>query len=561
MKTRLFRILQVLLSVLFCAALLFPLPGSIRSGLAYSGEVIDAPLAPVGAEFTYQGQLRSGSQPVSSTCDFQFSLYDVASGGSPVSGPIDRLAVPVQNGLFTTQLDFGASQFAGDSRWLEIAVRCPAGGGFYTILGRQSLTATPYSLYALNAGQLNGQPANFYQARVNGNCGAGGYIQAINPDGSVVCQADSPLNRALPPQANHFAIVDGPGTVQGAYSSITIGVDGLALISYMENVGANLKVAHCNDPLCSSATLTSYELPVAAYQTSIIIGSDGMGLISYYEGTDDELRVAHCNNIACTDATISTVDNSGDVGQVSSITIGVDGLALISYYDYTHGDLKVAHCSNLDCSAATYYALDDIGPVGNSTSITLGADGLGLISYTDGDNYDLNVAHCNDQLCTTAITTTLDSSTDLILSSAITMGSDGFGLISYYDYTNGDLKVAHCNNPICSNVTLYTLDSTGDVGNYSSITIGADGLGLITYEEYIDSTNAVLKAAHCRDVLCSSAATFILDSSPNTAVGPWSSVTIGTDGRALIGYGDYTNWSLKVLHCSSIFCMTYFRRR
>ena len=79
------------------------------------------------------------------------------------------------------------------------------------------------------------------------------------------------------------------------------------------------------------------------------IGTDGLALISYYDATNSDLKVAHCSNFACNTATLTTVDSAGSVGQYSSVTIGADGLALISYYDETNGDLKVAHCSNLFC--------------------------------------------------------------------------------------------------------------------------------------------------------------------------------------------------------------------
>src|SRR5207244_3413240 len=44
-------------------------------------------------------------------------------------------------------IDFGAAAFNGDARWLEIAVRSPAGGGTFTTLSpRQPLTGAPYAL-------------------------------------------------------------------------------------------------------------------------------------------------------------------------------------------------------------------------------------------------------------------------------------------------------------------------------------------------------------------------------------------------------------------------------
>lgn len=61
---------------------------------------------------------------------------------------------PVSNGLFAVTLDFGASPFNGDARWLQIYVR--TNGGLtapYTPLSpRQALTPAPYALYAPNAG-------------------------------------------------------------------------------------------------------------------------------------------------------------------------------------------------------------------------------------------------------------------------------------------------------------------------------------------------------------------------------------------------------------------------
>ena len=85
--------------------------------------------------------------------------------------------------------------------------------------------------------------------------------------------------------------------------------------------------------------------------TSITIGSDGLGLISYYDETNGDLKVAHCSNTNCTAATTMAIDTGGNVGDFSSVTIGPDGLGLISYLDMTNFDLKVAHCSNIFCSS------------------------------------------------------------------------------------------------------------------------------------------------------------------------------------------------------------------
>ncbi|MGC8960446.1 MAG: hypothetical protein ACP5OO_11825, partial [Chloroflexia bacterium] len=54
--------------------------------------------AVLGTAFTYQGQLRSGGNPVSGTCDFQFGLWDAETGGSQI-GSVEKTNVPVSNGL------------------------------------------------------------------------------------------------------------------------------------------------------------------------------------------------------------------------------------------------------------------------------------------------------------------------------------------------------------------------------------------------------------------------------------------------------------------------------
>lgn len=118
----------------------------------------------LGTPFTYQGILRSGNIPVSGSCDFQFSLWDSASGGAQIGSMWPQAGVAVTRGLFTVALDFGAAPFQGANRYLEVAVRCPAGsGGYTTMTPRQPLTPTPYALYAA-AGQwagLLGIPAGF----------------------------------------------------------------------------------------------------------------------------------------------------------------------------------------------------------------------------------------------------------------------------------------------------------------------------------------------------------------------------------------------------------------
>src|SRR5437879_2665373 len=54
------------------------------------------------------------------------------------------------NCTFAVLLDFGAGNFLGTDRWLEIGVRTNGGGDFITLNPRQKLSASPYAITAAN---------------------------------------------------------------------------------------------------------------------------------------------------------------------------------------------------------------------------------------------------------------------------------------------------------------------------------------------------------------------------------------------------------------------------
>jgi len=103
--------------------------------------------SPLGTEFTYQGQLKASGLPAVSNADFEFALFDAVTDGSQIGSTLRQDNVGIVSGLFTVSLDFGADAFNGEARWLEVAVRSPAGSGsFTTLTPRQPLTVAPYAL-------------------------------------------------------------------------------------------------------------------------------------------------------------------------------------------------------------------------------------------------------------------------------------------------------------------------------------------------------------------------------------------------------------------------------
>ena len=473
-----------------------------------------------------QGRLTdaAGNPVADGSYSIRFSIWGAPSGGSELWN--ETQSVSTSAGLFNVLLGsvttLSRAVFDGSACYLELKV-----GADPPMTPRQRFATVPYAFFAEEA-----------------------------------TTAGSALG--LSRLGFSTTTVDSAGAV-GAYPSVTLGADGLPLISYFSNTG--MKVVHCGNAACSAGNTfaTADSAGSVGSHSSVTVGTDGLPIISYRDEGNDDLKVVHCGNAACSAGnTITTLDSVGNVGLNTSMTIGTDGLPIISYWDQSNLDLKVAHCGDVLCSSATITAVDSVGSVGQDTSVTVGADGLPIVSYRDSSNGDLKVAHCGNLLCNASNTiTTVDSVGDVGVNTSVTIGTDGLPIISYYDFTIApvtlfDLKVAHCGNLLCSaGNTITTVDSPGNVGKYSSITVGADGLPLVSY---FDDGNDDLKVAHCGNLLCSASNTITTVDSVGD-VGYYTSVTVGADGLPIISYWDGGNADLKVAHCSNRFCLPFHRPR
>lgn len=135
---------------------------------------------PTPRVISYQGQLKLTSGPVNESCDFVFSLYDASVGGTMVAQFGTALAprvIVVDKGLFTVPLEFGATAFNGNERWLEVQVRLTSQGGSFTTLSpRQCITPAAQAIHALSGGDYVGTLQEAYN---KGGPGAG---RTINTD-------------------------------------------------------------------------------------------------------------------------------------------------------------------------------------------------------------------------------------------------------------------------------------------------------------------------------------------------------------------------------------------
>lgn len=105
-----------------------------------------------GTAITYQGRLQNSGALVNTPTDMQFSLWNdpvLSAPANQVGSTITQTNVTVNNGLFTTGLEFGVNPYTSSQNlYLQIAVRNPAGGvAPYVPMGsRQLLTPAPFSL-------------------------------------------------------------------------------------------------------------------------------------------------------------------------------------------------------------------------------------------------------------------------------------------------------------------------------------------------------------------------------------------------------------------------------
>ena len=336
----------------------------------------------------------------------------------------------------------------------------------------------------------------------------------------------------------------------GEYTSIALGSDGFARISYMDNSNDDLKFARCTNADCTTKVISTVDSSGSVYEvTSIALDASDFARISYYHDGNDDLKFARCANADCTAPTLTSVETAGNVGDSSSIQIGADGFARIAYFQDDNGDVKFARCTNADCTTKVVSAVDATGYVGEHLSLVLGSNGNARISYYDETSGNLKFARCTNDDCSSANITVVDSTGDVGKYNSLALDNNNFGRISYFDDTSDDLKFAQCTNEDCTAKNITVVDSSGTVGLYTSLALGADGFARISY---YDSSNSALKFARCTNADCTTKTVVTID---NTAsVGLYTSLALGADGFGRISYHDDSNGDLKFARCIDSDC-------
>ena len=168
----------------------------------------------VGSGFTYQGTFADGGAPANGNYDFEFALLTSSDPNSPVLQTVTKPNLSVNGGLINTIIDFGASTYNGQAKFVEVHVRPTGSGTAYTKLEPpQALTAAPYAL---------GLPMPFARS-VHTGINAAFLLQ--NDDGGPAITGINPSTSTTFP-AIHGTAPAGTGVLGDTTSGV--GVSGIA---------------------------------------------------------------------------------------------------------------------------------------------------------------------------------------------------------------------------------------------------------------------------------------------------------------------------------------------
>ncbi|MCG3131846.1 MAG: hypothetical protein FLDDKLPJ_02656 [Phycisphaerae bacterium] len=146
-------------------------------GLCVLNGLLPRARAWVGDAFTYQGRLTEAGAPFNGMVNLEFSLWDAAIDGAQIGASLSLSDVPVNQGLFTVEVnaggEFGPSAFRGERRWLAISVNGTP------LTPRQEVTPAPYAQFAASAPRdyalaaADGDPIDAVVVDNDGNVGIG----------------------------------------------------------------------------------------------------------------------------------------------------------------------------------------------------------------------------------------------------------------------------------------------------------------------------------------------------------------------------------------------------
>jgi hypothetical protein len=554
----------------------------------------------LGTAFTYQGRLTDSNQPATGLYDLQACLFDGLVNGTLLFCTPEIEDVPVQAGLFTAALDFGAAAFIGQQRYLELRVRPGISTGSYTVLSpRQLIRALPEALRANSAPWtgLSAVPSGFadgtdntgivsitagaglsggtiissgtlaiapggvnssmiaagaigtaqidsaqVQTRISGSCGAGEYFRGINADGSLSCEL-------LP--VSFDRVLDSANDV-GSSVSIALRSDGRPVIAHHNNTSGWLKLYSCSDAACAtgiSRTLDTVGADVGE-DTTVAIRPNGLPVVVYRDVTAQALKLYDCSNENCSAGVARILYDSVNVSARStSMVLRVDGRPFIVFTD---SGLRAYDCANVSCSSGVVRTLSNSASFVKGTAVQIRADGRPMVALGGSNGFGIRVRlfDCADVDCSAASLLSLPSGA-VAEPVALLIRSSGRPLIATTG-ANSALSVSDCADAICSS-NIQSVLTTGATSDTIDMKLRSNGFPLIAYGDLLAVGESDLRLFDCSNSSCSTGSTRTIVS--NGDFGTDIALALRSDGRPVIAYYDAFNEDLRLRVCANPECI------
>jgi hypothetical protein len=485
--------------------------------------------------FTYQGRLNDGANPANGSYDLTFALYDAPGGPTQWGSTITNTAVLVSNGLFTVTLDFG-NQFPG-ANWLAIGVRANGGGAFATLSPRQALTATPYAIYAPNAGSAGSVgasnivgnilpaqlPANVAlrtggnsftgtQTITNGNVGIGTVTPAtrltvVTPDNSYGIE-HTDGNRRLSTYLGNGAwfgtVSQDPFYlfVNDGGPSLTIGTNSNVGIGTALPGASTLQINNPFHAPFSSGLQVNHSINGVDIQINRGPGQGGTGLLVDNSGAGDASTslLMLRNNVGVSPQTVLNVTADGNVQglQFQGSGSGLSGLNASQLTAGTVADTRLSANVALRSGSNTFFGNQTIIGILKLTNTFSGYGDFRLFSYNGNGNSGTAFIQARDDSGTSSIDLVVRSQLSGVLQDAIRISS------------NGNVGIGTTTNPTVK------LDVAGSV---RGATFTGDGSGLTSLAAPAITSGTIADARLSANVaLRSTANTFIGNQTVNGAL-------------------------------------------
>jgi hypothetical protein len=121
-------------AVLVISGLTFQVPNASAEDMAKGGK-----------PFLYRGKFDDTNRIANGSYKLTFYLFDSASAGKPVAGPVTNTSVTVINGHFATTLDFGAGPFTAANYWMEFSASAMNSNAPVDAGSRRELKPSPWA--------------------------------------------------------------------------------------------------------------------------------------------------------------------------------------------------------------------------------------------------------------------------------------------------------------------------------------------------------------------------------------------------------------------------------